>query len=110
MSEVVPVLELKGVVRRYREGDGALEILSGVDGALWPGQAVALVAPSGAGESTLLHIAGLLERPDAGEIAIEGVATSGLDDAARTANRPTGSASSISSIIFCRSSPRWKMS
>ncbi len=87
MSEVVPVLELKGVVRRYREGDGALEILSGVDGALWPGQAVALVAPSGAGKSTLLHIAGLLERPDAGEIAIEGVATSGLDDAARTAMR-----------------------
>jgi lipoprotein-releasing system ATP-binding protein len=43
-----------------------------------------LIGPSGAGKSTLLHIAGLLEHPDAGEVYIEGMATSGLSDAERT--------------------------
>jgi lipoprotein-releasing system ATP-binding protein len=54
---------------------------------LWPGQAVALVAPSGAGKSTLLHIAGLLERPDSGVVTIDGEEASQLDDRARTALR-----------------------
>ena len=83
----LPVLSFAGVARRYREGDGWLEILCGAEGRLWPGQAVALVAPSGAGKSTLLHIAGLLERPDSGEVTIDGRDTSPLDDSARTALR-----------------------
>jgi lipoprotein-releasing system ATP-binding protein len=87
MLDPLPVLALAGVTRRYPEGDGFLEILSGASGQLWPGQAVALVAPSGAGKSTLLHIAGLLERPDSGEVTIEGADTSQLDDRARTALR-----------------------
>jgi lipoprotein-releasing system ATP-binding protein len=84
---ISPTLRLEGVVRRYREGDGYLEILRGVDGALWPHQAVALVAPSGVGKSTLLHIAGLLERPDGGEVVIDGLSTSTLSDSQRTALR-----------------------
>jgi len=87
MNEPIPVLTLSGVTRRYSEGDGFLDILRGVNGQLWPGQAVALVAPSGAGKSTLLHIAGLLERPDGGAVAIDGWDASGLDDRARTALR-----------------------
>jgi lipoprotein-releasing system ATP-binding protein len=83
----LPVLSFAGVTRRYQEGDGWLEVLCGAEGQLWPGQAVALVAPSGAGKSTLLHIAGLLERPDSGEVTIDGRDTSPLDDAARTALR-----------------------
>ena len=74
---------------------------------MWPGQSVALVAPSGAGKSTLLHIAGLLEHPDAGEVYIDGTADL---DACRTpsarASAAPRSASSISPIICCRSSPR----
>ncbi len=84
-----PSLQLSKVERRYREGDGFLEILCGADVALWPGQAAALVAPSGAGKSTLLHIAGLLERPDGGEIFIEGAPTATMKDGARTALRRT---------------------
>jgi lipoprotein-releasing system ATP-binding protein len=90
MNELLrPSLKLSGVIRRYHEGEGFLEILRGADSALFPGQAVALVAPSGAGKSTLLHIAGLLEKPDGGEVEIDGQPTSGMDDAQRTGLRRT---------------------
>jgi lipoprotein-releasing system ATP-binding protein len=79
-----PVLFLQAVDRRYRQGDTALEILKGAEFAAWLGQSVALVAPSGTGKSTLLHIAGLLEHPDDGEVYVDGVATSKLPDAERT--------------------------
>jgi lipoprotein-releasing system ATP-binding protein len=79
-----PVVFLHAVERRYRQGDAVLEILRGAELAVWPGQSVALVAPSGAGKSTLLHIAGLLEHADAGEVYLDGAATSGLSDSART--------------------------
>jgi lipoprotein-releasing system ATP-binding protein len=82
-----PALCLEKVERRYDQAGSPLEILRGVDFCLWGGQSVALVAPSGAGKSTLLHIAGLLEKPDAGEVFIAGEATSGMNDAARTALR-----------------------
>ncbi|MEW6436947.1 MAG: ABC transporter ATP-binding protein [Pseudomonadota bacterium] len=85
MSE--PVLQLKGITRTYRQGESALAVLSKAEFTLFPGQSVALVAPSGAGKSTLLHVAGLLERPDAGEVFINGMATSRLSDDARTALR-----------------------
>src|SRR5215212_6418225 len=84
-----PILYLHGVERHYRQGNAVLEILMGAELALWPGQSIALVAPSGAGKSTLLHIAGLLEHPDAGEVYVEGVATSSLPDSGRTALRRT---------------------
>jgi lipoprotein-releasing system ATP-binding protein len=48
---------------------------------------VALVAPSGTGKSTLLHLAGLLESPDAGKVLVDGQDTSGMADKARTALR-----------------------
>ena len=79
-----PVLELVGVSRHYREGDARLDILVEVDFSLVPGQTVALIAPSGAGKSTLPHIAGLLERPDAGEVKINNAPTSTMSDDART--------------------------
>src|ERR1700758_3561162 len=84
-----PVMFLHGIERRYMQGDATLDILKGAELAVWPGQSIALIAPSGAGKSTLLHIAGLLEQPDAGEVFINGVATSGLSDTERTAIRRT---------------------
>jgi lipoprotein-releasing system ATP-binding protein len=86
-AKKVPALVLHGVERHYRQGDAVLDILRGVDLALWPGQSVALVAPSGTGKSTLLHVAGLLEHPDRGEVLVAGKPTSGLPDAERTAIR-----------------------
>jgi len=79
-----PALELKDVRRVFRQGEQRLEVLNGIDLALVPGEVVALVGPSGSGKSTLLQLAGLLERPDSGEILIQGQATSRLDDRGRT--------------------------
>ena len=77
-------LELRGVVRRFRTEAGELTVLDGADLALRAGEIVALVAPSGTGKSTLLHLAGLLERPDAGEVFLAGQAAGTLGDDART--------------------------
>jgi len=88
-DEDAPILFLHGIDRHYRQGDAVLDILKGAEFAVWPGQSVALVAPSGTGKSTLLHIAGLLEHPDAGEVYIDQAATSRLSDAQRTLIRRT---------------------
>ena len=89
MSEktAYPALWLHDVSRAYQQGDTPLVILDKAELALWPGQSVALVAPSGAGKSTLLHIAGLLEKPDSGDVFVNGVSTAGMDDGARAAAR-----------------------
>lgn len=84
MNEKEPAIVLKGIERRYLQGSTTLEILRGADLALWPGEAVALIAPSGAGKSTLLHIAGLLEHPDAGDVIVGGKSTRHLADSERT--------------------------
>src|SRR4051812_1866131 len=84
-----PAVFLHAIERRYRQGAATLEILKGAELAVWPGQSVALLAPSGTGKSTLLHLAGLLEHPDAGEVYIDKTATSRLSDTERTRLRRT---------------------
>jgi lipoprotein-releasing system ATP-binding protein len=81
------IIQLKGVERHYVQGSRKLTILNGVDFSLRRGEMVALVAPSGAGKSTLLHTAGLLERPDAGDVILGGRACGRLSDDERTAIR-----------------------
>jgi lipoprotein-releasing system ATP-binding protein len=80
-------LALQGVSRAYRSGDADLHVLRGADLVLQAGEIVALVAPSGTGKSTLLHLAGLLERPDSGIVLVDGRDAGGLPDADRTAIR-----------------------
>jgi lipoprotein-releasing system ATP-binding protein len=82
-----PALELRGVVRTYKQAGVSLPVLRGVSLALWSGEIAALVGPSGAGKSTLLHTAGLLERPDEGQVLLAGQDCSGMSDGQRTALR-----------------------
>ncbi len=88
-KEEQPILFLHGVCRHFSQGEARLDILKDAELAVWPGQSVALVAPSGTGKSTLLHIAGLLEHPNSGEVYIDAVATTQLNDMQRTRIRRT---------------------
>ena len=78
------VLRLENVSRRYKEGEGQLEVFRDLNMSLQAGEIVALVGPSGAGKSSLLHMAGLLEAPSSGEIYIDGAAASRLPEQERT--------------------------
>lgn len=82
-----PILQLTSVGRRYNEIGRELVILDSANFSLGRGEMVALVAPSGAGKSTLLHTAGLLERPDSGDVILDGRSCGSLSDEDRTAIR-----------------------
>ena len=86
MSERFP-LSLRDVRRTFLQGDRRLDVLRGVTLDLRAGEIVALVGQSGSGKSTLLHIAGLLERPDGGDVLVDGRAAGSQSDRERTALR-----------------------
>ncbi len=68
------VLVAEAVRKVYQGGDGQpLEILSGVDLAVEPGEFVAIVGASGSGKSTLLHLLGALDQATGGRIALDGI-------------------------------------
>lgn len=78
------VLSVAGLKRSFTQGHKTLEILRGIDLEVQPGELIGLVGVSGSGKSTLLQAIGLLDRQDAGEIAIDGQATLGASDDERT--------------------------
>jgi len=87
MSDQAFPLSLRDIKRTFVQGDRRLEVLRGVSLDLRPGEIVALVGQSGSGKSTLLHIAGLLERPDEGDIVIDGKSAGAAGDRERTVMR-----------------------
>lgn len=80
-------LHLSNIGRSYQQGEQQLDILKSANFQINRGETVALVAPSGAGKSTLLHVAGLLERPDSGDVVIDGQHCSEMNDDERTSVR-----------------------
>ncbi len=81
---MVAVLELRDIVRQYKSEAGILQVLNGANLTLNPGELVGLVGPSGSGKSTLLHTAGLLEKPEGGQVFLEGEDCVALGDSGRT--------------------------
>jgi putative ABC transport system ATP-binding protein len=75
------VIEARGLQRRYG-GPGGVLALAGVDLVVEKGQFVALVGTSGSGKSTLLQLLGCLDRPDGGELFIDGLEVGKLGDEA----------------------------
>ena len=78
------VLELQKLNRSFKQGNEELHILKEANLTIKAGEIVALVGPSGAGKSTLLQTAGLLEKPDSGQIFVNGVDTSSMKDDEKT--------------------------
>jgi lipoprotein-releasing system ATP-binding protein len=74
-----PLLRLEGLVKDYGEVVRT-RVLHGVDLSVAPGEFTALMGPSGSGKSTLLNLIGLLDRPTAGQVRLDGRDTGTLDD------------------------------
>ena len=73
-------LQVVGVGHGYGAGAGRVEVLHDVSLAAAPGELVALAGPSGSGKSTLCHLAAGFERPERGEVTVDGVPAAGIAD------------------------------
>lgn len=73
------MLQLRQVVKRY-SGAGGRTVLDGVDFQLGPGDYIAITGESGVGKSTLLNLIAGLDRPDGGQILVDGMELGALDD------------------------------
>ena len=80
MSTPPPAVEARGLSRIYGRGPDAVHALRDVDLSIAAGEFVAVMGPSGSGKSTLLHLVGGLDRPDTGDIRIEGAPLTDLND------------------------------
>jgi len=89
-DKLKPALELRHVARSFSEGTARLDVFLDASITVEPGEIVALVGQSGSGKSSLLHIAGLLEAPTAGEVFVAGQNCTALDDTSRTRVRRIG--------------------
>ena len=80
---------LRNVSKRYREGAGWRTVLDGASMAMPAGRVGALVGPSGAGKSTILNLLSGMDRPDAGEVTVDGTRLDTLTERERTLFRRT---------------------
>ena len=79
-SSAATVVTARDVVRRYGEGDTAVDALRGVSVDIAEGRLTAVMGPSGSGKSTLMHILAGLDRPTAGTVTIAGQDITRLSD------------------------------
>ncbi len=85
-------LEATGLWRSFDDGRRLIEVLQGVDLSVMHGESVAIVGESGVGKSTLLHLLGVLDRPDRGTVRLDGrdVSVLAAAEVAKIRNRAVG--------------------
>lgn len=76
----MPILELKGVSRRYKNGQIIVEALKEIDLTVEEGEFLSIMGPSGSGKSTLLNLIGCLDRPSTGSLVLAGRHVEKLSD------------------------------
>jgi lipoprotein-releasing system ATP-binding protein len=81
------MVRLRSVSKGYGLSATRVEVLEGLDLEVGRGELVAVVGPSGVGKSTLLHLIGLLDRPESGSIELDGDGVESLDREARAGLR-----------------------
>ncbi len=88
-GEAAPAITASQLHKSYRLGKVTLQVLRGVSLDVRRGEFLAITGASGSGKSTLLHLLGLLDRPDSGQIVLEGKAVDRLSRAGRNRMRCT---------------------
>ena len=73
MNESTPLIEFRGIGKRYGTGEAQFVALHNIDLTIETGEVVAIMGPSGAGKSTARNIIGALDRPSWGEYLFSGV-------------------------------------
>lgn len=86
-DRAAPVLQLEGIAKSHRRGDERVHALRDLDLSLTAGEFVVVTGPSGSGKSTLLHVAGGLDAPDNGTVAVAGEDLWSMRASARAAFR-----------------------
>lgn len=89
-EQQVPLLNLKGVIKKVKTGSDNLTILQGIDLQIKPAESIAIVGASGSGKSTLLGIMAGLDGASTGEVWLNGFPLHNLDEDQRAAVRADG--------------------
>jgi putative ABC transport system ATP-binding protein len=84
-----PIATARGLVKTYGAGETAIHALDGVDVDFARGELTAIMGPSGSGKSTLMHCMAGLDRPDSGEVVVDGQRVSAMDERRLTKLRRT---------------------
>lgn len=83
MMKKIPSLELKNIKKSFGSGHTEVTALKGINFTIYPGEFVSIIGPSGSGKSTFLTIAGGLQTPDSGEMFLNQVDFTHLDEKRR---------------------------
>ncbi|MCH8238452.1 MAG: ABC transporter ATP-binding protein [Proteobacteria bacterium] len=87
--DAIPLLSLRDIDLTFHQGGRNIEILKQASADVFAGETVALLGQSGAGKSSLLHILGLLDRPNKGSVVLDGIDCLAVSDRERTLMRRT---------------------